>query len=180
MQVLNSCGNRDIWYAIRTFGCQELKICDFLKEKGKEHFVPMTYVEKKDHKGKIKRELVPVVHNLIFLKKDQPQTFLVQMLKECLIPLRVVCKENTSTWYEIPECQMMELRVLCDPNFKETQFITHEEAEAKAGKSVRIIHGPFTGITGKLHRVKNDFFFIKTLAGMGVMMRISRWYCAVL
>lgn len=34
------------WYAVRTFNCQELKISDFLKERKKVHFVPMTYVEK--------------------------------------------------------------------------------------------------------------------------------------
>jgi hypothetical protein len=33
------------WYAVRTFNCQELKISDFLKERKKVHFVPMTYVD---------------------------------------------------------------------------------------------------------------------------------------
>ena len=42
------------------------------------------------------------------------------------------------------------------------------------------ISAPFTGMTGKLHRVKNKFYFIKTLAGFGVMIRISRWYCEVM
>lgn len=32
------------WYAVRTFNCQELKISDFLKERKKVHFVPMTSV----------------------------------------------------------------------------------------------------------------------------------------
>ena len=35
-------------------------------------------------------------------------------------------------------------------------------------------------MTGKLHRVKNKYYFIKTLAGFGVMIRISRWYCEVM
>ena len=38
----------------------------------------------------------------------------------------------------------------------------------------------FAGMTGKLHRVKNSYFFIKTLVGVGVMLHISRWYCKVL
>ena len=128
------------WYAVRTFNCQELKISDFLKERKKVHFVPMTYVEK-EKEGKTRKMLVPVVHNLVFL--------------------------------------MTEFRILCDPDFKDTLYITHEEAEAKPGKNVRIIHGPFAGITGKLHRARGGYYLIKTLAGVGVMMRISRWYCEV-
>ena len=41
----------------------------------------------------------------------------------------------------IPDKQMTEFRILCDPDFKDTLYITHEEAEAKPGKNVRIIHG---------------------------------------
>ena len=168
------------WYAIRTFNCQELRLGEFLTEKGKEYFIPMTYAEKKNREGKSKRILVPVVHNLLFLRKDEPQKRLMHTLSECNLPMMVFRKEGTSDWYEIPDAQMVEFRSLCDPNFKDTLFMTSEEAEAKPGKLVEVIHGPFAGMTGKLHRVKNSYFFIKTLVGVGVMLRISRWYCKVL
>ena len=58
-------------------------------------------------------------------------------------------------------------------------LLQREEADAKPGKLVEVIHGPFAGMTGKLHRVRNNFYFIKTLVGIGVMLRISRWYCRV-
>lgn len=174
------------WYVIRTFNCQEIKICDFLKEKGKIHFVPMAYAEKivrakeKEQKEKVQRILVPVVHNMVFLQKDESQKALLNLLKECNVPLSVLCKEGTSRCYEIPDNQMTEFRALCDPNFEDTVFITHDEAEAKPGREVRIIHGQFAGMCGKLHRVKNNYFFIKTLVGVGVMIRISRWYCQLI
>lgn len=180
IQDLNKLNSPKVWYALRTFNCQELKISDFLKEKGKIHFIPMTYAEKESREGNIKRVLVPVVHNLIFLQKDESQKSILQMLGECTVPLNVLRADKSAKCYEIPESQMMEFRILCDPDFEATQFLTHEEAEAKSGKLVRIIHGPFTGITGKLHRAKNNFYFIKTLTGVGVMMHISRWYCEVL
>ena len=69
---LNNQNKQNPWYAVRTFNCQELKISDFLRERGKVHFIPMTYVEK-EREGKMKRMLVPVVHNLIFLQKDESQ-----------------------------------------------------------------------------------------------------------
>lgn len=168
------------WYAIRTFNCQELRLGEFLTEKGKDFFIPMTYAERRNRMGQTKRVLVPVVHNLLFLRKDEPQKHLMRLLAECNLPMNVFRKEGTGEWYEIPDRQMLEFRALCDPDFKDTLFMTSEEADAKPGKLVEVIHGPFAGMTGKLHRVKNSFYFIKTLVGVGVMLRISRWYCRVL
>lgn len=169
-----------IWYVLRTFNCQEMKISDFLTEKKIVHFIPMTYVERKSRDGKLKRVLVPVVHNLIFLRKDGTQKQILRMLDECFTPVSVLRKEGSNDCYEIPDSQMIEFRALCDPDFEGTQFMTGEEADAKPGKEVRIVHGQFAGMTGKLCRVRNNYFFIKTLAGMGVMIRISRWYCEVI
>lgn len=168
------------WYAVRTFNCQELKISRYLQENGKEHFIPMTYAEKRTHEGKPKRVLVPVVHNMLFVRKDEPQKQMLHLFASCNVPLHVMKKEGTTDCYEIPDTQMTEFRMLCDPGFDGTQFLTADEADAKPGKEVMVIHGPFSGMTGKLHRVKNGYYFIKTLAGVGVMLRISRWYCKVL
>lgn len=68
------------WYAVRTFNCQELKISDFLKGRKKVHFVPMTYVEK-EKEGKTRKMLVPVVHNLVFLQKNESRKAMLAMLK---------------------------------------------------------------------------------------------------
>ena len=168
------------WYALRTYNCQEIKISDFLTDRQMVHFIPMTYVERKNREGKVKRVLVPVVHNLIFLRKDKSQKEILSILGECMTPISVLRKEGSGDCYEIPDSQMVEFRALCDPDFEDKQFITHDEADAKPGKEVRIVHGQFAGMTGKLHRVNNNYFFIKTLAGVGVMIRISRWYRKVI
>ena len=168
------------WYAIRTFNCQELKVSEFLSEKGKEHFIPMTYVERHTRQGKAKRVLAPVVHNMVFVRKDDSERHMSRLFSECTVPLYILRKEGTPDYYEIPDAQMVEFRALCDPDFDGTLFMPGDEAEAKPGKEVRIIHGPFSGMTGKLCRVKNSYYFVKVLAGVGVMMRISRWYCQVL
>lgn len=165
------------WYALRTFNCQELKVGSFLEEKGKEYFIPMTYVERHSRDGKSRRVLVPVVHNMVFVRKDESQKAMLRLFGECMVPLYIIRKEGTEDCYEIPDTQMTEFRALCDPGFDGTVFMTGEEAEARPGKPVRVVHGPFTGMTGKLHRIKNNFYFIKTLVGVGVMLRISRWYC---
>ena len=89
------------WYAVRTFNCQELKISDFLKERKKVHFVPMTYVEK-EKEGKTRKMLVPVVHNLVFLQKNESRKATLAMLKECDVPFSVLCDKETKHPCEIP------------------------------------------------------------------------------
>lgn len=59
-----------VWYILYTFNCQELKVGDYLASKGKTYFIPMMYKEKVTREGKHKRVLLPVVHNLVFLQKD--------------------------------------------------------------------------------------------------------------
>lgn len=83
------------WYAVRTFNCQELKISDFLKERKKVHFVPMTYVEK-EKEGKTRKMLVPVVHNLVFLQKNESRKATLAMLKECNVPFSCFATKKQS------------------------------------------------------------------------------------
>lgn len=178
--ILNPLVSSSVWYILRTFNCQELKLSQFLTENGCPHFIPMMYAEKPDRQGRAHRVLLPVVHNLLFLEKDRSERSLLHTLSECPFPWYIPRKEGSSALYEIPDKEMEEFRALCDPNFDDSHFMSQEDAEAKPGKIVRIVHGPFAGMTGKLHRVRNKFYFIKTLAGFGVMIRISRWYCKVL
>ncbi len=171
----------DCWYAIRTFNCKEMEISEFLKEKHLHCFVPMTIAEKfRKNEDKPKRIFVPVIHNYLFLQKTKPEREISKILNECRIPLSVIKKENTSKFYEVSDKEMNEFRLLCDPDFDNSIFMEKDEADAKTGKDVIIIHGQFEGIKGKLYRKDNNFYFIKTLVGIGVMVRISRWYCKVL
>ena len=58
-----------------------------------------------------------------------------------------------------------------------TTLVDAEEAELKPGTEVEIVHGQFAGIRGKLHKSNRKYWFIKTVGGISVMLRISRWYC---
>lgn len=169
-----------IWYALRTFNCKELKVSEFLKTAGREHFIPMAYAERQLQDSKPKRVLVPVVHNLVFLKKDASQKEVLQMLADCPVPVSVFRNEETGNCYEISDREMLEFRLLCDPDFEGSLFLTKEEADARPGREVRVVHGPFAGICGKLHRMDKSYFFIKTLASIGVMVRIPRVFCKVI
>lgn len=165
------------WYALRTFNCQERKVSQFLSEHAVEHFIPMALRTKVKANEPEKRILVPAIHNLLFVRKQKSQQQMLQLFKECTVPVSPIRHPGSDIVCEISSREMMELRMLCDPQFNASVFFTQSEAEGLVGKEVRVIHGPFKGSVGKLIRKKGNYYFLKIVIGMGVMVRISRWYC---
>ena len=165
------------WYAIRTFNCQEQKVSRYLTDCGYVHFIPMTVSVTQTPEGKSKQILVPAVHNLLFVQKQGTQKQMVQLLSECQIPVSIFRQPGTRSFCEISAREMLELRLLCDPEFTSSSYMTQSEAEAMVGKEVRVMKGPFKGAVGKLVRKDKQYYFLKAIIGMGVMVRISRWYC---
>ena len=168
---------RQVWYALRTFNCQEQKISSFLTEKGYLHFIPMVYAPPQKAEKENKKVLVPAVHNLLFIKKTGSLKQMTEILKECQIPVTFFRYPGMQEYCEISERDMAEFRMICDPQFTSSTFMTQSEAEAMVGKEVRVISGPFKGSRGKLIRKSKEYYFLKAMIGMGVMVRIPRWYC---
>ena len=48
---------------------------------------------------------------------------------------------STRRCYEIPDCEMLEFRAVCDPNYKGTLYVDTVTAEARPGQAVRVIRG---------------------------------------
>ena len=165
------------WFAVRTFNCQEQKVSSFLTQKGYIHFIPMVLAKKVVEDDKVKPVLVPAVHNLLFVQKKGTQQEMMQMFHECDIPVSVFRHPGTKEYCEIPAREMVELRILCDTEYTNTQYMTQGEAETMIGKDVRVVAGPFKGAVGRLVRKQKQYYFLKAVIGMGVMVRVSRWYC---
>ena len=187
MTVSNSQGTAasgQPWYAVRTFNCQEQKVSRYLTEKGLLHFIPMTYLQVKssaeEDASKVKPILVPAVHNLLFVQKTVSQKEMIGMLKGCPAPVSIFRQPGEEVICEIADRDMIELRMLCDPEYQTTLYITQSEAETIVGKDVRVVNGPFKGTVGRLVRKHKQYYFLKTVVGMGVMVRVSRWYCEAL
>lgn len=102
------------WYVIHTFNCYELKIGDFLRQKNLVYFIPMEYRVKELKGGKIKKKLVPVIHNLLFVQKSMPEKKMKQMFTECSLPVYFQCKENSGEYYEIRHREMQLFMLMCD------------------------------------------------------------------
>ena len=174
---------KKVWYALRTFNCQEQKVSSFLTDKGYLHFIPMVYSlqptkgndeEKEEVKEGV---LVPAVHNLLFVQKSVSLKQMLSILKECTVPVSFFRNPGMQQYCEISDRDMLEFRLLCDPQFATKTFISQSEAETMVGKEVRVVSGPFKGSKGKLIRKSKQYYFLKVVIGVGVMVRIPRWYC---
>ena len=170
---------KQVWYALRTFNCQEQKVSSFLTDNGYLNFIPMVYSTQpaKDNDEEKEKVLVPAVHNLLFVQKSGSLKQMVSLLKECVVPVSFFRNPGVQQYCEISERDMMEFRLLCDPQFTTKTFVSQSEAEAMIGKEVKVVSGPFKGSKGKLVRKSKQYYFLKVIIGVGVMVRIPRWYC---
>lgn len=170
------------WYALRTFNRREMDVKAWLEERGHNVFIPMRLVERvRSDDVKPQRVFVPAIHNYLFSVKQMDARPMCTLAASCPWPLSILRKAGSNTEpYMVSAQEMNEFRLLSDPDYKDAQFLERDEADAKPGKDVLITQGAFKGLRGKLHRVKNNYYFIKTFGELAVQIHISRWYCRVL
>ena len=165
------------WYAIQTLHCKEERVGEFFEKRGLTYFIPMRYVEQITLDGKRHRVLTPAIHNLLFLAKTLDERELLKIIDECPFPVILIRHRDTRKCYEIPASEMVEIRAICDPNYTGTLYVDAATAESRPGQKVRVIHGVFTGLVGKLTRYKNRYYVVIIVANLGVMIHIPKWYC---
>ena len=167
-----------IWMVVRTFNRHEMIVSDFLKQEGLTCFIPMRYTEKQIRDElKTRRLLVPVIHNYVFVRQEMPIDQFSSLLAKCATPLYVLKYKDADHPVEIINREMVEFRMLCDPAFEQRVSIVQQGNEPAVGKEVEIVHGPFAGIHGRLYRKQKKYWFVKTIAGISVELRITRWFC---
>ncbi len=171
-------GEKGIWLVLQTFWRREMDVSQFLTERGVNHFIPMTCREHHvNGQERPKRLLVPVVHNYIFFESTMDGSQLKSLLGECRVPVCLLKHKGTDVPCAISDREMVEFRLLCDPKYSGTVFILEGQEDVEVGKEVVITHGQFAGIRGRLLRKQQKYWFVKTVAGISVMMRITRWFC---
>ena len=170
------------WYVLRTH-FRERPIRDALQSKGINCFVPMQYRtnigEIEDSAEMKDNELRIIVHGYVFVEKSKEESQMREILSQLSEPFQPIRNEKGGL-YEVPAAEMRDFRMLSDPHYTQCIYLKAQQADNLIGKNVEIIRGKFRGIQGKLTKIKGKYFFIKHVAGLGVMIHISRWYCRVL
>lgn len=166
------------WYAVRLFTLRLQAACEYFKQYNLETYIPMQYVDFEDRHGQRKRELRPVVRNLVFVKKTVTPAQMSTLVQESPLKMAVVRKNHDSREYcEIPPQEMREFQLMCNPEIEMRKYLSGSEARLKAGTQVKVVFGPLKGLSGKLVRQSHKYYLLKEVPGMAVMLKISRWCC---
>ncbi|WP_092110579.1 UpxY family transcription antiterminator [Prevotella sp. KH2C16] len=166
------------WYAARLFTTRQHEIVDLLTAKGLSCFVPMEYRDVMRSEKLVKHALMPVVRNLIFIRKDYSEPETRRILADVPYKLSILRKaKDNPEYYEIPHRQMLEFQIMCNPELEMRKYLSGDEARLKAGTPVSVEHGPLKGLSGKLVRSSKKYYLLKEVPGMAVMIKVSRWCC---
>lgn len=153
------------WYAIRVTYSREMKLKTFLDKNKIENFLPMHYTLTKK-KNKSIKSLVPVIHNLIFIKSDRKTIDTLKLELEAQIPMRYIIDKTTNLPIIIPEQQMKNFIAVAGTLNEQLLYLNDIDSNLERGDKVRIIGGIFSGIEGTIFRIKRDRRVVVSVKGV--------------
>lgn len=138
------------WFAMRVTYRRELEVKVLLDQQGIGNFIPMHYVTRVVKRRK-KRELVPVVHNLIFIHISLTD---IQNLKKNISYLQYMTDSRSGEKIIVPDGQMRDFIAVAGTYDEHLLFFKPEEINPTKGTRVRITGGDFEGYEGIFIKVK--------------------------
>ena len=154
------CGDPKSWFPMRVTYQREMKVKAELDRLGIENFVPMRYkVVERQNEGdtELRRELVPAINNLIFVRSTQERVSELKQTNEVLEPLRYMMDRTASLEHAImtvADREMENFMRVASRTDDSVMFLDNETVVGKEGKRVEIMGGAFEGVTGVIRRVK--------------------------
>ena len=154
------CGDPKTWFPMRVTYQREMKVKGELDRLGIENFLPMRYkvVESQnDGDAELRRELVPAINNLIFVRSTQERVSELKRSNEMLEPLRYMMDHTASSEHAImtvADREMENFMRVASRTDDSVMFLDDETVVGKEGKRVKIMGGAFEGVTGVIRRVK--------------------------
>ena len=154
------CGDPKTWFPMRVTYQREMKVKAELDRLGIENFVPMRYkvVESQnDGDTELRRELVPAINNLIFVRSTQERLSELKQTNEVLEPLRYMMDHTAVGEHAImtvADREMENFMRVASRTDDSVMFLDEETVVGKEGKRVEIMGGAFEGVTGVIRRVK--------------------------
>lgn len=161
--VVNESKTDIYWYALRVTYSRELTFKEYLDSENIENFIPMhyEYVTKGDRRV---RKLVPVVHNLVFVRSSRN---CIDCIKdETSLPIRYIMNKETNHPIIIPERQMRNFIAVAGTNEEQLVYLEPSAVTFRKGQRVRVTGGVFEGVEGEFIRVRNDRRVMVSIQGV--------------
>lgn len=106
--------------------------------------------------GLKQKVIVPVIHNLIFILSTREILDQIKQKTASEIPMRYIMDKATKQPIVIRDTEMNHFIAACGTMDERLIFIPKIEPSLQKGALVRITGGPFSGIEGRVVRIKKD------------------------
>lgn len=156
-----------------TYG-RELKVKKCLDEYSIENYIPMRY-EVFDNNGKRIKNLVPAVHNLLFIHASQNEITDMKKQISRLEPLRFMTTKHYDRQFVVneilivPDKQMEDFIRVTSNSDNDIIYLNYNDFVANKGESVIITDGPFAGVEGKIKRIMKNKRFVVEIEGLAAV-----------
>ena len=147
--------NSPVWWAMSAPYQRELKAKAALDKLGIENFVPMRYQAVRKRTGSMARELLPAIHNLIFVRGSKP---CVSQAKKDILWLQWLTRpeDGKNVPVTVPDKDMEQFIAVTNTYNEHLIYIQPDEIDLRKGTPVRILGGPFNGFEGTFIKVKGS------------------------
>ena len=166
------CGDPKTWYPMRVTYGREMKVKGELDRLEIENFVPMKcrVVESRtDGTTELRRELVPAISNLVFVRSTQERVTELKRTNEVLEPLRYMLDFTNGDGpviMTVGEREMENFMRVASKTDDSVMFLDENTIVGKEGKRVKIMGGAFEGVEGVIRRVKRCKRVVVELEGI--------------
>ena len=147
------------WFAIRVTYSREMALKEYLDRCRMESFIPMSYKEVIKGERKV-RKLVPVIHNLVFVRSTREKLDEIKRDISLKVPIRYIMDRETRRPLVVPFIAVAgaydEQIVYLDPTI----------VSLREGDRVRIVGGVFSGVEGIFIRIKGDRRVVVSIEGV--------------
>lgn len=153
------------WFAVRVTYSREMVLKKYLDRFGIENFVPMCYSEAsvRNQRGRV---LVPVIHNLVFIRCSRAELIRIKTETEGRLPVRYILDRETHQPLIIPSKQMQDFIAVAGTLDEQLIYLDPTETSLKKGDKVRITGGLFAGVEGVMMRIRGDRRIVVAVTGM--------------
>lgn len=160
------------WYVFAVSYRKEMEVRDELSAHGFQAYLPMRYCLR-ERLGKKTRVLQPAIAGLVFVRgarKDLINFKDTSRLKGYFFLKRQLMRDGTMKYLQIRDSEMVNFQKVNDVEGAQLTYFKPEELNIAKGSKVRIMDGPFEGVTGIVQRLpgKKGQFLVVSLPGVAI------------
>lgn len=145
--------NAVVWFAMSAPYRRELIAKEFLDKKGIECFVPMKQMLVEKRNSIKTRQLVPAIHNMIFVHTSKER---IKELKQGVNFLQYCTRPEggRNTPIIVPDRQMQQFIAITQADNENITYLRPEEVDIAKGTKIRIHGGTFDGLEGYFVKIQ--------------------------